>query len=251
MKFEDVKLTNTKNDREILPRTSVDRIFNKNTGIFLDEEIENMEIKSNFAFENSLKQKFFNELEQIGIVYGEETIEDIALKLPAHSTIIYHKGGTRPSDVIYPSRTGTVTVTKVKAADKVSFLFQNRNEYSFGYYDITNPGGAEPWSGWKAVSSYTVYTNYGDMGLPAKNHTIDQIYNAMKSNSSAIIQVSSGQEDEDIMPLSSGILRIYKTTNRAEFNFSNKGDEVYFGEYNENYGVAWRGWFKVTTTKVE
>src|SRR5699024_11085810 len=107
----------------IYPKTSTDQVINRVGELSLDNWIFENHLKIKKSYESYEAHTFYNSLEDIGIEDGKETIEQIAKKLPSYSTLFYGKTGKKESDKIYPFRSGTVKVSKMNTAHKVSFLF--------------------------------------------------------------------------------------------------------------------------------
>src|SRR5699024_1109891 len=188
-------------------------------------------LKIKKSYESYEAHTFYNSLEDIGIEDGKETIEQIAKKLPSYSTLFYGKTGKKESDKIYPFRSGTVKVSKMNTAHKVSFLFLRQSHFSIGYYDLTDPDNA--WTGWTNLLSRQIsrktYFYFSQMGI-SDTPTIKQIFEAMDDHSSAVIDINE-EEGGDAFPVQSGVLLINKVINKAEFRLSNDYDQ-YIGIYN-------------------
>jgi len=86
--------------------------------------------------------------EEMGIIEGSETIEEIVSKLPIQTTLQLNILSNYGNSEIYPSHSGLLTVKKYQHSGRVSFLFEREDGYYVGYYNNSYEEG-ERWSGWK------------------------------------------------------------------------------------------------------
>lgn len=170
MKVKNTVLKN-KNNVIVHAQTGLDQVIDKKSGIPLDVLFNETELKSRLAYDNSKSNKFFGSLEEIGVNTDNETIEEIAEKLPSRSTLIHHVSGKTGDDNIYPHGFGLLTVVKGDTANRISFKFERSGIYSVGFYDKGLANG--PWSGWHDL--HGVYKIIDEKGFPLRTSNITSL----------------------------------------------------------------------------
>jgi hypothetical protein len=93
--------------------------------------------------------KTYNDLTQIGLAVGSETIESIATNLPTYSRITLTVGSTNNLS-IYPNENfGMMTVEKTVNSRIVYIFTNNQGKQWVGVYSISSNGNT--WTDWKEV----------------------------------------------------------------------------------------------------
>src|SRR5699024_9561954 len=84
---------------------------------------------------NRTDYKLFTSFESIGLISGEETIEDIANYLPNYSTLIIHKTRAVGNNEEYPFDWGLLTVTKGLSSARTTFNFDREDGIWRGFFN--------------------------------------------------------------------------------------------------------------------
>lgn len=125
----------------------------------------------------------YKSLEEIGIVTGTETIENICNAMPNNSKLIYDKIVANAA-TCYPTSSGRVEVIK-KDTSKVSLKFYNglTTAKPYLYYGNFNSNLTPKFSGWEQLalnSEVKVFVGLSDIGLASSDMTTDFSTNVNK-----------------------------------------------------------------------
>lgn len=216
--------------------STVDCVFNKESGNFLDIDMDLIQSDINDIKDKIKKTSFFYNLDDIGLNEGNETIEEIAENIPQTSILIYHKFYEKGNNSIYPKGTGLLQVTKGLNTNRVKFEFINNEGYWIGFYSNVDVA----WSGWKMVSFNGDLKTIASLGLD-ENAKLEDVIQAMDDNTEIYLTTAGSFGYTNILsqlPTTSGILYIYKsriTRVIIEFTPAQNGQPISRSKFIGNY----------------
>jgi hypothetical protein len=107
-------------------------------------------------------QKVYNDLQQIGLTVGSETIKDIATKLPVNSRLVLTVSGVNNLSIYPNSNYGLLIVDKTSNS-RIIFTFTNNSGTQWtGAYAVNSAG--DIWTDWKMVYN-SAYITSGTVDL--------------------------------------------------------------------------------------
>ncbi len=126
-------------------------------------------------------------------------------------------------------------------------------------YQWWEGGTGEGWKEWRRVTvreeiadktKLTQYTSWADLGLTEGESTMEQIFNAMATQSMAVLTKASTTTQGEL-PSNVGILTVVKNGNyRSTFEFASNGSSGYIrrwvGGYDNNITPKFTGWKEIT-----
>ena len=215
--------------------STTDTVFNKETGNYLDIDLDLIKSDINDVENRINKTSFFYSFNDIGINEGSETIVEIAENLPQYSMLIYHKFYKSGNNSIYPRGTGLLQVTKGANENRVKFEFINEEGYWIGFYS----NGEVVWTGWQKIL-FNEGITIASLGLDT-TATLEDVIQVMDDSSDIIITTNSDFKYKNIvnqLPMPYGILYVKKIRNSRtiiEFTPAQNGQPISRSKFIGNY----------------
>lgn len=215
--------------------STTDTVFNKETGNYLDIDLDLIKSDIDDVKNKINKTSFFYDFNDIGINEGSETIIKIAENLPQHSILMYHKLYSNGNNSIYPKGTGLLQVTKGMNKNRVKFEFINQDGYWIGFYSNSEV----VWTGWQKILVNEDLT-IASLGLDT-TVTLEGVIQAMDDNSEMYLTTNTSFEYSNILkqlPMTSGVLYIYKIRSSRiiiEFTPAQNGQPISRSKFIGNY----------------
>ena len=240
VKVKNTQLTNHTNEI-IYPETSTDQIVDKETGQTLDRILKDVTLQSKIGYQSARSNTFYLSLEDMGLRKGTITIDDIAMQLPAYSTVIHSKSSNDGyTNDIFPASSGLLVVSKGLDGKNINFTFDYQKGFYKGYFNSYYKDERR-WTGWNKIDFKI--TKFEQIGLRGGSETIKNIYKNLPNDTSLTIEISGNYGNQSIYPVGTGILEVSKLSTRAFFTFHHE-EGYYVALYNSYYtdGREWRGW---------